>query len=223
MFVILSECHGHLAYLRHGIVSEVIAESHIYLVSRVDEVFHRTLRTDAQSSGCACELVQLITPRARVHLLEFLIEGYDLLFCHTGVLLHVYHLVIHLRKVLYRVADGHSDACYACSHTCECCLVAVELIGYLSKCIGLFSCCLVHLLHLGAAGLDAVGKCLVFLRVPCHIARAQLFVERTHCLCEFLVARLRKVLDRCRKAIDIFLLLSDLGRDVIDVLLHVRG
>ena len=163
MFVILAKGHGHLTYLRHGIVTEVIAEGYVDLVGCVDKVFCPFLRADTEPAGGTCQLVQLVPSSACVYLLELLVESHHLVFRHPRVFLHVHHLFVHLGIVLHRVSDGHSDASDTCRHTRECRLVAVELISDLAEGTWLLPCCLVHSLHFGAAGLDTVGKCLVFL------------------------------------------------------------
>ena len=90
-------------------ITEVV-QSHIYLVGSFHKSQDILLRRFAQSTRLLRQLIQLLTPRSGVNLLEVLIQLFHLRSVHSRKFAHIRHLLVHIRKSVYRRASSHDDA-----------------------------------------------------------------------------------------------------------------
>ena len=79
-------------------------------VGRLDIALDTLTGVLAQAACLLGELVELVSARAGVHVLEGVVHGLHLLTGHAGVLEGVGHLLLHLGEGVHRLAASHHEA-----------------------------------------------------------------------------------------------------------------
>ena len=109
-FLVLTEGHGQLANLVYRAFPKVIAQRHIDGIGRFDKLQDAVLRSNTQSSGGTCQLVQFLPTGARVHFLQFLVQVFHLFRRQPRIFSDVGHLLLHICVALYGLACRHGNS-----------------------------------------------------------------------------------------------------------------
>ena len=123
---LVTEDVGKFTQCKRSPITEVV-QSHIDLVGSFHEAQDILLRSFAQSTRLLRQLIQFLTPRSGVNLLELLIQLLHLRSVHSGKLAHIRHLLVHIRKSVHRRASCHDDTRDGSSNAGKSCLPVVQL------------------------------------------------------------------------------------------------
>ena len=106
---LVTEDVGKFTQCKRSPLTEVV-QSHIDLVGSFHKSQDILLRGFAQSTRLLRQLIQLLTPRSGVNLLEVLIQLLHLRSVHSRKFAYIRHLLVHIRKSVHRRASSHDDA-----------------------------------------------------------------------------------------------------------------
>ena len=123
---LVTEDVGKFTQCKRSTITEVV-QSHIDLVGSFHESQDILLRCFAQSTRFLRQLIQFLTTRSGVNLLEVLIQLLHLRSVHSGKLAHIRHLLVHIRKSVHRRASCHDDTRDGSSNAGKSCLPVVQL------------------------------------------------------------------------------------------------